>query len=102
MEEDTIESIIRTLLEFRDDRNWQRFHTSPNLSHALMVEAAELGRLFQWNGEFRPKADKEAIADEIADVIIYALYIAHNEGIDAENAIYNKIDKNSIKYPVQG
>lgn len=44
---------------------------------------------------------KEAIADEIADVVIYLTLLAHELGIDLDEAIERKIKKNADKYPVR-
>ena len=39
-----------TLRHFAAERDWQPFHMPKNLSMALMVWAAELAEIFQWNG----------------------------------------------------
>jgi NTP pyrophosphatase (non-canonical NTP hydrolase) len=47
------------------------------------------------------QANFEDLKDEIADVIIYALLLSHELGIDVEEAITNKIKKNEQKYPIE-
>jgi len=38
--------------------------------------------------------------DEIADVLIYTLTLAHDLNIDVKDAILQKISKNAKKYPI--
>lgn len=92
----TIDQLMFMLEDFRDARNWAKFHTPAELSRALMVEAAELNRLMLWNRTPEPQAR----ADEIADILIYCLYLCMEYGLEPEAIIYNKIVKNEAKYPV--
>jgi NTP pyrophosphatase (non-canonical NTP hydrolase) len=93
------------LREFAAERDWDRFHTPKNLAAALSVEAAELLEHFQWKdktqSERHAAENKQAVAEEIADVAIYLLELADNLGIDLEKAINEKLDKNAQKYPVE-
>jgi NTP pyrophosphatase (non-canonical NTP hydrolase) len=90
-----MKNLIKKLIEFRDKRNWQDFHTPERLSMAVQIEAGELASLFQWGYE----PDKYDVQGEIADVVIYCLYLCEKFDIDLEEAIKTKIDHNSIKYP---
>jgi dCTP diphosphatase len=94
----------KKLRAFAKERDWERFHTPKNLSTALMVEAGELAEVFQWDSgseSFSPTdADRERIADEVADVIIYAARLTDVLDIDIEHAVSVKIEKNREKYPV--
>lgn len=99
-----IAELTETILEFRDERDWQQFHTPRNLAAALSVEAAELQELFLWEGgdEGGDRSETpESQRDEIADVLIYALLFCHETGIDAERAIRRKLEKNRRRYPVE-
>lgn len=92
------------LLEFRSAREWEQFHTPRNLVVAISVEAAELLEPFRWLsedqvGEIVVK-QRDAIADEIADIAILLSYLAHDLSIDIDAAVKSKIRANSIKYPV--
>lgn len=95
------------ILAFRDARNWRPFHTPKDLALALNVEAGELAELFLWKTEAEATAMAEdparrtAIADELADVTIYALLLAHHYGIDLGEAVVAKLEKNELKYPVE-
>jgi hypothetical protein len=44
----TIQGLKNLLLEFRDERDWVKFHDPKNLAEAISIEAAELLELFLW------------------------------------------------------
>jgi len=91
------------IVAFRDARNWKQFHNPKDLSISLVLEATELLEHFQWKNADEMSAHitdkKEDVADELADVLYWALLIAHDLGIDAKQAILNKLEKNGQKYP---
>ena len=90
------------IIEFRDARNWKQFHTPKDLAISLSLEAGELLENFQWkSSEEAVKTNLENIKDEIADVVIYALLLSHELGIDVEKAVIDKINKNEQKYPIE-
>ena len=97
--------IIARIRAFRDERDWMQFHDPKNLAISIAIEAAELLEHFQWKdkaqSERHAAENKEAVAEEIADVAIYLLELADNLGIDLEKAINEKLDKNAKKYPVE-
>jgi len=68
-----------------------RPQTLRNLAISLNLEAAEVLEHFQW-GENPPQP--EALADELADVALYLLQIASLAGIDLEQAILRKLERN--------
>ena len=92
------------LREFCRARDWQRYHTPKNLVMALSVEAAELVEHFQWATPEESltidNAKRAAVADEIADVLIYLTELADVLDIDPIAAARAKIVKNAVKYPV--
>ena len=97
--------IIKTLQQFRHDRQWEKYHTPGNLAKSISIEASELLECYQWvfdptfPCEF-PKT-KEQIADEVADVFIYLLNFCDVTGIDLLDATRRKIKMNAEKYPVK-
>jgi NTP pyrophosphatase (non-canonical NTP hydrolase) len=99
-----ISEITDFLIRFRDERHWAQFHNSKDLAIALSIEAAELNEIFLWkNGEevkAIEQADRQKIADELADVMVYAMMLAHRNGFDVEQIIMEKMQKNGEKYPV--
>ena len=88
---------IERIRKFREDRDWSQFHTPGNLSKAISVESAELLEHFLWDDNF----DKGEVCDELADVLVYCVHMADCLGVDLEEIINNKMDKNEKKYPVE-
>lgn len=91
-----MDDIIKRLTSFRDQRDWKQFHTPENLAKSIVLEAAEILEHFQWDNEF----DKEALSDEIADVMSYCLLMSDVLDIDIMEVMHKKIDANEKKYPV--
>ena len=84
------------LIVFQRERDWKKFHTPENLAKSISIEAAELLEHFQWGKEY----DESEVADELADVLIYCIYMADAMGFDINEIIGNKMKKNAIKYPI--
>ncbi|HAE40021.1 MAG TPA: nucleotide pyrophosphohydrolase [Candidatus Riflebacteria bacterium] len=100
----TYHELLKKLIIFRQERNWEKFHTPKDLSMAAAIEAAELMQEFLWKTEEEVKAqvskDKERFADEIADTVVYLMLLADDLGIDMYEAIERKMKKNAERYPV--
>lgn len=93
---------VRSILAFRDDRHWARFHEPKDLAIALSVEASELLNEFMWSGtDLRVEAKKSGQAEELADVLIYAVLLADRLGLDLNDAVARKMAKNVRRYPVE-
>ena len=93
---------IARVVKFRDDRNWRQFHTPKDLALSMSLEAAELLEVFQWSGtdlECRDKTDR--IREELADVLSYCILMADVCGLDLDEIMNAKVDKNEAKYPVE-
>jgi NTP pyrophosphatase (non-canonical NTP hydrolase) len=93
-----LESLTELLIQFRNERDWEQFHNPKDLALGLSIEANELLELYLWKKH--EDVDKEKVADELADVITFALYIAHNYQFDITEIVQNKVAKNAAKYPV--
>lgn len=97
-----MEEMLEKILKFRRDRDWEKFHTPKDLAISLSIEASELLENFQWkDSEEALKTKEEDIKDELADVFIYSLLLAHDLHLDVKEIIENKIQKNEKKYPVE-
>ena len=93
---------IARVVQFRDDRNWRQFHTPKDLALSMSLEAAELLEIFQWSGtdlECRDKTDR--IREELADILSYCILMADVCGLDLDEIMNAKVDKNEAKYPVE-
>lgn len=93
----------RRLREVAAERNWERFHTPKNLAMALGVEVAELTEIFQWmtpeeSGSL-DDARSAAVADELADVMIYLARLADVTGIDLGVAVALKLERDGGRSP---
>lgn len=98
---------VRMAVRFRDDRDWAQFHWPKDLAAALAVEASELQELFLWKelesseGVRADEAQLSRVREEIADVAIFLVTLAHDLRIDLRRAIDDKIRSNAARYPVE-
>ena len=88
---------IARLRKFTEDRDWDQFHTPSNIAKSIAIEAGELLECFQWNDtEF----DLEHVKEELADVLVYSRNMLDRLGLDEDEIVNSKMDKNETKYPV--
>ena len=93
---------IKTVLKFRDDRNWKQFHNPKDLAISISLEASELLEVFQWSADDLVCAEKlDKIKEELADVANYCILMADACGLDLDEIIQAKVKRNSEKYPVE-
>jgi len=96
-----INDIQEKITQFRDDRNWKQFHNPKDLAISISLEAAELLEVFQWSGtDIEAGSKKDKIAEELADVLIYCGLMADAVGLDVEEIILKKLNRNDEKYPI--
>jgi NTP pyrophosphatase (non-canonical NTP hydrolase) len=97
-----IQILITELQKFRDERNWDQFHTSKDLALAISIEAAELNEIFLWKTtEEAENVDRNKLKEELADVLAFSLLLAGKHGFDVKEIVLEKIRKNGEKYPVE-
>ncbi|XP_063157446.1 dCTP pyrophosphatase 1 [Candoia aspera] len=103
----TLEDIRSLQAAFAAERGWGKYHQPRNLLLALVGEVGELAELFQWREE-APKglpgwtpSEREALADELSDVLIYLVALANKCHVDLPSAALHKIEKNCLKYPAK-
>lgn len=98
----TLKSALR---EFAKERDWDQFHSPKNLAAALSVEAAELLEHFQWltdeQSRSLSKERRRAVAEEIADVLLYLIQLSDKLDVDPMHAAEEKLKLNALKYPVE-
>jgi len=73
------------------EANSPRPQTMRNLAISLSLEASEVLEHFQWDENLQ---DSASLSDELADVMLYLLQLASISGIDLEQAVLSKLDKN--------
>ena len=61
------------------------------------IEAAELLECFQWNDK---EYDKQAVLEELADVMNYCIQMSLVLDVDIVDIINKKMNKTELKYPV--
>ncbi|RLS75703.1 MAG: nucleotide pyrophosphohydrolase [Planctomycetota bacterium] len=102
-----LSELVAAVRRFRDARDWAQFHTPKNLAAATAIEAAELQERFLWKTDAEVDRDladavkRAGVAEEIADVVMFAMLLADRLGIDLAEAIATKLEANEQKYPVK-
>ncbi len=94
MRQETIDRIRK----FTEDRDWDQFHSPGNLAKSISIEANELLECFQWSDT---EYDIQHVREELADVIVYCQDMLDRLGLDADEIVNEKMDKNERKYPVE-
>lgn len=84
---------MQELIKFRTDRGWDKYHNLKDLALSVSIEASEILELFQWKPELDYK-NIEDLKEEIADTMIYLLYMCDKLNVDPNEIILNKIRKN--------
>ena len=92
-----MDKTIERIRKFRNDRDWNKFHTPSNLAKAISIESGELLEHFLWDDNF----DKNEVCDELADVIVYCIHMADALSVEITDIINSKMNKNEEKYPVE-
>jgi NTP pyrophosphatase (non-canonical NTP hydrolase) len=99
-----LKDLIEQVKKFRQERDWDQYHSPKNLAMALMVEASELAEHFQWLTEKQssslPPEKLAEVREEIGDVLIYLANLCDKLGVDPVAAAHDKLEKNKHKYPV--
>ena len=103
---DTLSELTKTVIAFRDERNWKQFHKPKDVVISLLLEAAEVAEHFQWKSDdeirrYVRSTAKNDIGDELADVLYWVLLLAHDLKIDLPASFEAKMRKNAEKYPVE-
>ena len=103
----TFAQLRQRVAEFVAARDWEQFHGPKNLSVAIAVEAAELMEHFQWlTGEqsvaaLQDETKLAAVADELADILIYAFSLANALELDVSTAMAKKLARNEQRFPAE-
>jgi NTP pyrophosphatase (non-canonical NTP hydrolase) len=100
-----LRELTQKVVSFRDARDWKQFHNVKDIALSLMLEAGEVGEIFQFKGERELDAVVEQkraqLGEELSDVLYWVLLMAHDAGIDLEQAFEKKLKHNEEKYPVE-
>jgi NTP pyrophosphatase (non-canonical NTP hydrolase) len=95
-----MKQLCEKVIEFRNERNWDANHNEKDLAISISLEANELLENFQWKTSREAvEATRQNIKEEMADVLIYLVQLADKMDIDLEEEVYEKLEKNALKYP---
>lgn len=94
-----IQELTQEMHRFVAAKGWYepdspRPQTLRNLAVSLCLEAAEVLEHFQWSDA---PVDQQELANELADVTLYLLQMASLAGIDLEQAVLQKLQKNYLR-----
>ena len=101
----TVGALRQAVAAFIDAREWQPFHSPKNLSMSIAIEAAELMERFQWltteeaQEAVEDPAERAAVTDELADIVIYCLSLSNALDLDVSSAVLGKLHTNEHRYP---
>ncbi len=100
-----IKDLQQKVIEFRDRRDWAKYHNPKDLAISISLEAAELLEIFQWKNSDEVdalKADEaslQKVKEELGDILIYSLTLSHEFKLDPSEIILDKILVNDKRYP---
>jgi len=101
----TLETLRIRLAQFAAERDWDQFHNPKNLAMAVAGEAGELVEHFQWldfeQAQNLPRATRDEVALECADVLLFLLRLCDRLDIDLGAAAEKKLALNAKKYPIE-
>ena len=103
-----IEVVKARVRESCEDRDWDRFHGAKDLAIGIATEAAELLERFRFLSDaeveqaLRDPASRQAIQDELADVLIFSLRFSQRFNFNLAGAVTEKLAANALHYPVDG
>ena len=95
---DSLETLKKEVAAFNKARDWDQFHSPANLAKSISIEANELLECFQWDEEH---FDKEAVKEELADVMNYVLQMSNVLDVNLQKIVEEKMALNAKKYPVE-
>ena len=101
----TVGVLRQAVADFVDARDWQPFHSPKNLSMSIAIEAAELMERFQWltaeeaQAAVQDLTERAAVANELADIVIYCLSLSNAWDLDLSSAVLGKLQTNEVRYP---
>ena len=103
----TINDLKQKVKIFCEERDWDQFHNPKDLAIGISTEANELLDIFRFKKEeqmkemFHDEPSKSHIEEELADVLFFVLRFAQMNGLDLNDCLDSKLEKNSKKYSVE-
>lgn len=103
---DKLDAMTEEVRDFCDARNWRSYHTPKELAIGMATESSELLQLFRFMSDeripemFEDTEQRQAIEDEVADMLFFLLRFADLNGIDLPAALSSKLKRNGERYPI--
>ena len=101
----TIQHLKDLMAAFVSERDWDQFHSPKNISMNMAVETAELMEFFIWHegkeSQNLVEAHRDAVEQEIADVMLSILAFCNATNIDLCSAVKRKLVLTGQKYPIE-
>ena len=98
-----LDELLLALRHFAQARDWVQFQSPKNLSMAIAAEAGELLAELQWLSEAESGKlqgeKRQAVAFEMADVLMYLLRLADQLDVDILEVAAEKMALNETRYP---
>lgn len=94
----TFEQVVEQYRAFLAERHWGKPEPK-NFAVSISLEANELLEHYQWSDE--PVGNREELADELADILLYAVQFADCYDINIPEAMVRKMIKAGKKYPAE-
>ncbi|ASR41137.1 nucleotide pyrophosphohydrolase [Ligilactobacillus agilis] len=92
--------IIEMINQFRDARGWKKYHNLKDLAISVSLEASEVLEIFQWKDskEELSEDEKAKLKEEIADTLIYLLYMVDKLKMNPYEEIQKKVEINKNRH----
>ena len=95
----TLDELTQAMFAFVESKGWldedsPKQQSPRSLAISLSLEAAEVLEHFQWSETAR---QPDALAEELADVMLYLLQLAHISGVDLGEAVMDKLEINAAR-----
>lgn len=103
---DRLDAMTAQVRVFCDARDWRKYHTPKELAIGTATESSELLQLFRFMSDeriadmFKDPDQRQAIADEVSDTLLFLLRFADLNEIDLPEALSSKLKHNGERYPV--
>jgi dCTP diphosphatase len=99
--------LFEEAMAFRDERKWGKFHTVRHLTSALSIETSELQELLLWKtddevtNKLAEPDFKENLSSEVADILLYLMFICDKTDINLLEATKAKLALNGKRFPLE-
>lgn len=92
--------VIADLINFRNERQWQEYHTLESLSRALGIEASEVEKIFLWKNSDDQLSEKDLndLKFELADVLTYVYFMCEKMDLDPNKIVEEKLAINQNRH----